>query len=301
MSNKDFKSILKSWNNFINEAYKNVNLSDIDEDKYNFGYKDEDYKNYEEISKNNTEFYKEFDLSDSEDFNKVEKFNLVDKDFGVNAKIMSIIRKLENYVKEERELKKDNSIMGRIKLYEDEDEGFVKFDFSELSGNRVVSSTIDFEGTDIDWPTGYGKGSYKVMLVHKSTLGFSSVLFEIMLEFISIVRDKGVCSDRNSVTVNSQKGWQIYANRNDIMIDQLDINKDEAEEFGVSQLNPEDVSDDTSQKLAYRHKGKEWYNSIFSKSIKKKNMNTIKYIANNSEYLELEFSVKDSHELLNKL
>ena len=44
MSNKDFKGILKSWNSFINESFKSVNLSDIDEDKYNFGYEDEDYE-----------------------------------------------------------------------------------------------------------------------------------------------------------------------------------------------------------------------------------------------------------------
>ena len=301
MSNKDFKGILKSWNSFVNESFKKVNLSDIDEDKYNFGYEDEDYENYDEISSSNTEFYKEFDVNNPEDLEKIEKFNLVDDSYGVNSKIMSIIRKLESYVQEERELRQDNNIVGRIKLYEDQFEGFVKFDFSELSDHRIVSSTIDFEGTDEDWPMGYGKGSYRHMLTHKSTEGFSSVLFEIMLEFISIVRGKGICSDRNSATVNAQKKWQIYANRSDIIIDQLDINKEEAEEFGISQLNPEDIFDDASQKLAYKHKGEEWYNSIFSKSIKKTNMNTIKYIANSSEYLELVFAIKDSHELLNKL
>ena len=78
--------------------------------------------------------------------------------------------------------------------------------YCEANGKTAIFQENVFLQNDND-----GKGSYKVMLVHKSTLGFSSVLFEIMLEFISIVRDKGVCSDRNSVTVNSQKGWQIYA------------------------------------------------------------------------------------------
>ena len=301
MINKDFKDILKDWNIFINETIKSVSLSDIDEDKYNFGYEDEDYENYDEISSSNVEFYKEFDVNSAEDSKKIEDFNLVDEDYGINSKIMSIIRKLEKNVYEEREIKQDNSIMGRIKLFEDQDEGFIKFDFSELSDNRVVSCTIDFEGTDKDWPKGYGKGSYRHMLTHKSTEGYSSVLFEIMLEFISIVRGKGICSDRNSATVDAQKKWQIYANRSDIVIDQLDINKEEAETFGISQLNPEDTYDDASQKLAYRHKGEKWYDSIFSKSIKKTNMNTIKYIANNSKYLEIVFAIKDSHELTNKL
>ena len=103
MSNKDFKGILKSWNSFVNESFKKVNLSDIDEDKYNFGYEDEDYENYDEISSSNTEFYKEFDVNNPEDLEKIEKFNLVDDSYGVNSKIMSIIRKLESYVQEERE------------------------------------------------------------------------------------------------------------------------------------------------------------------------------------------------------
>jgi len=301
MINKDFKGILKEWNSFISESFKNINLSDIDEDKYNFGYEDEDYKNYDEVSVSNSNFYKEFDINNPEDFKKIEKFNLVDDIHGVNYKIMSIIRKLERYVHEERELKKDNSIMGRIKLYEDEDECFIKFDFSELSESRAISSTIDFEATDKDWPTGYGEGAYRIMLVHKSTEGFNAVIFEVMLEFLSMIRDKSVCSDRKSVSLNAQKKWQIYANRNDIEIIQLDINKAESEEFRIPQLTPDNVLDDTSQKLAYRHKGEEWYNSIFSKSIKKTNMNTMKYIANSSEYLELVFAIKDSHELLNKL
>ena len=301
MNDKSFKSIFENWNCFISESYKQVNLSDIGGDKYNFGYKDEEYENYDEVSAGNTEFYKEFDVNNIEDIEKVKKFNLVDDNSGVNYKIMSIIKKLEKNVHEERVIKKDNSIVGRIKLYEDEDEGFIKFDFSDLTEHRVVSSTIDFEATDKDWPMGYGKGSYRHMFTHKSTEGYSSVLFELMLEFISIVRGKGICSDRSSVTVNAQKGWQIYANRSDIIIDQLDINNEESEEFGVPQLNPEDSFDDASQKLAYKHKGEEWYNSIFSKAIKKTNMNTIKYIANNSEYLELVFVIEDSHELTSKL
>ena len=139
MINKDFKGILKEWNSFISESFKHIKLSDIDEDKYSFGYEDEDYKNYDEVSVSNANFYKEFDINNPEDFKKIEKFNLVDDRHGVNYKIMSIIRKLERYVHEERELKKDNSIMGRIKLYEDKDECFIKFDFSELSESRVIS------------------------------------------------------------------------------------------------------------------------------------------------------------------
>ena len=127
------------------------------------------------------------------------------------------------------------------------------------------------------------------------------VLFEIMLEFVSVIRGKGICSDRQSSTYDAQKKWQIYANRSDIETEQLDINSDESEQYGLPQLTPDDPSDDASQGLAVRHKGNEWYNSIFSKIIKKKNMNTIKYICNHSNHLELVISIINEGQFTSKI
>ena len=307
INRKKYKKIVREWNkfNFINEGFKSVKRpEDIDEDdwKFDFGYEDE--VEFEHITSKNSKFYDEFDpLRDKE---KIKNFNSTNTTYGVNSKIFSIINKLENYVQKERDLKKDNSIVGKILLYEDEYEGFVKFDFSNFETPwsdkaSLVSSTIDFESTDKDWSAGYGKGSYRHMLTHVSTAGVSSVLFEIMLEFVSVVREKGICSDRYSSTVEAQKKWQIYANRSDISTEQLDINKDDSEEYGLPQLTPDDITDDASQSLAIRHKGNEWYDSIFSKIIKKNNMNTIKYICNHSNHIDLVVSITNENQFISKV
>lgn len=309
LNRKEYKKIVREWNrfNFLNEAFRSIKKpEEVDEDdwKFDFGYEDEDSENYNKISSKNKDFYDEFDsVRDKE---KIKKFNIRDATYGVNGKIFQIINGLENYVQKERELKKDNSIMGKILLYEDEYEGFIKFDFSNFEtswseSDSLVTSTIDFESTDEDWSPGYGKGAYRHMLTHKSTIGVSSVLFEIMLEFVSVIRGKGICSDRQSSTYDAQKKWQIYANRSDIETEQLDINSDESEQYGLPQLTPDDPSDDASQGLAVRHKGNEWYNSIFSKIIKKKNMNTIKYICNHSNHLELVVSIINEDEFTSKI
>jgi len=199
-----------------------------------------------------------------------------------------------------------NDLKGKIVLYEDEYDGFIKFDFSGFESrwndvDDLVKSTMEFEGTDPDWGQGYGKGAYRIMLTHKSTLGVSALLFEILLEFVSGIRGKGICSDRSSITIEAQKKWHIYANRSDIELEQLDINKDDSKNFGLEQLTPDDVSDDTSQAISIRHKGDEWYDSIFSKVFKKKGIQTIKYIANNSDQLELSVAIINPGELTSKI
>jgi hypothetical protein len=309
INRKEYKKIVKEWNRFnsIQEAFNLVKKPDhVDEDdwKFDFGYEDETEDNYNQVSSKSKEFYNEFDPI--KDKAKIEKFNSNNATYGVNSKIFSIINKLENYVQQERELKNDNSIVGKILLYEDEYEGFVKFDFSNFTSawpnsNSPVSSTIDFESTDKDWSPGYGKGAYRHMLTHKSTIGVSSVLFEIMLEFVSVVREKGICSDRYSSTVEAQKKWQIYANRSDVETEQLDINKDDSEKHKLPQLTPDDPTDDAAQGLAIKHKGNEWYNSIFSKIIKKKDMNTIKYICNHSNHLDLIISITNESQFTSKI
>ena len=305
MDRKNYIELVNSWKKFnqINEAFTSYNIKDYEE-RDDFGFEDESQSNYDIVANKNKNFMDDFDKE--KDYNKIEKFNMKDQTFGVNSKIFSIIKKLEDYVDKERELKQDSSIKGKIVLYEDEYDGFIKFDFSgfESRWNEVddlVKSTMEFEGTDPDWGQGYGKGAYRIMLTHKSTLGVSALLFEILLEFVSGIRGKGICSDRSSITIEAQKKWHIYANRSDIELEQLDINKDDSENFGLEQLTPDDVSDDTSQAISIRHKGDEWYDSIFSKVFKKKGIQTIKYIANNSDQLELSIAIINPGELTSKI
>ena len=304
MNRKEYRKIFYKWQRkLLKESFTNIENPD-GLDRYAFGFKDEDEENYSNVAKGNTTFYREFDPIDDADL--IKKFNLKDNKYNLNKKIFKIIKKIENYVQEERDSKQDQSIKGKIILFEDEDEGFIKFDFSGFTTpwnetETFINSTLEFEPAFQDFPSGYGGGAYRHMLTHKSTLGVSVLLFEILLEFVSIVREQSICSDRYSATPEAQKKWQIYANRTDIETVQMDINKKGSKDFDVPQLTPEDVSDDTAQDLAIKHKGKNWYESIFSKSLKKTNMNTIKYIANESDHIDLSVSIINSGQLTSRL
>ena len=298
MKNYSFKEIYNIWQDSLKESFQ-VSNSNAYNDKEEFGFvEDENYQNVSGV-KAGKDFIEDWNVNT--DSKKIQKFNINDKQFGVNQKIMSIIKKLEDVVEDERVKTGDNNIKGKILLYEDEYECFIKYDFSEFSPERRIESTFEFEPTDPDWPAGYGLGAYRAMLTHKSTKGFNSLLFELALEFVSIVRGKGLCSDRYSITKEAQPKWQIYANRSDVELLQMDINKEEAERHGLEQLTPDDVSDDASQEVSVRHKGKKWMESIFSKALKKKNMNTLKYICNNSEHLELVAAITNENELVSLL
>ena len=298
MKNKDYTELFNYWQGYIDEAFQVSNIQNY-KDKEDFGFKEDE--NYENVSGVNAgkDFIDDFD--ENKDQEKILKFNKNDEQFGVNQKIMSIIKKLENIVEEERQESGNKSLRGKIRLYEDEYECFIKYDFSNFSPKRQIESTIEFEPTDKDWPVGYGLGAYRTMLTHKSTRGFNALLFELALEFVSIVRDKSLCSDRNSITLEAQPKWHIYANRSDTELLQLDINKEEAEKYGLDQLTPDVLDDDASQEVSVRHKGENWMNSIFSKALKRKDMNTLKYICNQSEHLELVASITNESELLSKL
>lgn len=311
MKNNNFKNLFENWrkfNNALNEAIKVHNPPDSfksskqrDAWMYEFGFEDEEYENYEDVSEKNTMF-----VEDELDNEKKISFNKVDETYGLNSKILSIVRKLEDYVERERKLTGDENIKGKIKLFDEDIFGFIKFDFNDFQTkyNEIsdsVVSTIEFERTDEDDIMGFAKGGYKLLLTHKSTLGVNSLLFEILLEFASIVRNTGLYPDRSSITPEAQKKFHIYANRSDITFEQLDINKEESDTYGFPQLTPDDDSDDTSQEISIRHKGENWSNSVFSKLMKKNNMNTILYLCNHSEFLDIEFSINKQGELLSKL
>jgi len=104
-----------------------------------------------------------------------------------------------------------------------------------------------------------------------------------------------------SITSNAQKKWTVYYNRPDIETLQLDLHDDDAEETGYDKLTPDDPSDDAIQTFSIEKEGENWHKSIFSKAFKKKNMDTLKYIANKSEFLEINFNIINADELRSKL
>ena len=121
MNRKEYRKIFYKWQRkLLNESFENIENPD-GFDRYEFGFEDEDEENYSNVAKGNTSFYREFDPVDDADL--IKKFNLKDNKYNLNKKIFSIIKKIENYVQEERDSKQDQSIKGKIILFEDEDEG----------------------------------------------------------------------------------------------------------------------------------------------------------------------------------
>lgn len=299
------KVIFDTWRKFnnLNESFilsKNPSeVEDIDEWMTEFGFVEEDPEKYAKVFSKNTDF---LDL----DTGVEERLTMLSTSGNnLNAKISEIIKDLESYVLKEREVTGDNNKKGKILFFEDEDLGFIKFYFEDFKtkykNNSVLKSTIEFEPPDRTGRFSFGLGAYKILLVHDSTPGVNALLYEILLEFTSVVRNGGVCSDRNSITPAAQKKYLIYKNRGDVDFVQLDIEKKQSEEFNYPQLTPDDTSDDISQNISIRHMGKDWHKSIFSKMLVKKNMNTLKYICNQSDLLEIEFSIINQSELTSKL
>lgn len=291
------KFLLKSWNKYLlSESIKLDQHYEEREDYEDSGFQIEDEENFLDVAASDR---KETGLHGGYDKEKTKRLSSFDAS-GINVGIKSIIDSLESKVINSRVKSGNENLKGRIYLYENEFEGFIKYNFDDLLPEDRVVSTLEFESTPEDWIMGYGLGAYRHMLTHKSTKGVSALIFEIMLEFVSIIRGKSLVSDRYSITPQAQKKWHVYANRSDIELIQLDMMSDEAESYGFDQVTPNFPADDISQKFSLEYFGKDWTNSVFSKSFKKKDMNVIKYLIN-SPYIELVFSINDEFDLTSKV
>ena len=293
----DTKILLNDFKKFINETYK------IDKNEYEdassyeeSGFKDETYENMEEINSDELK-----SLFPGYEIEKMKKLTSFESKTGLNSGIIQIINDLENKVKHSREILNNDSIKGKIYLFEDEYEGFIKYNFDDLLPEDNVFSTLQFEPTDEDWPGGYGFGAHRHTLTQFSSKGVSTLLFEILLEYISIIKDSSFVSDRYNITYNAQKKWHIYDKRDDIEKIQLDLHDDNAKEYGYKKLYPDDKLSNIRQDFSIKHFGEKWNESIFSRAYKKKNMDTMKYICNNSDYLEIIFNTKYSSKIISKL
>ena len=294
---KTTKFLLNSWNKYLlSESIKLDYHYEDREDYEDSGFQIEDEENFLDVA---TSGRKETGLHGGYDEEKMKRLSSLDSS-GINVGIKSIIDNLENKVINSRTKTGDKSLKGRIYLYENEFEGFIKYNFDDLLPEDRVNSTLEFESTPEDWVMGYGLGAYRHMLTHKSTKGVSTLIFEIMLEFVSVIRGKSLVSDRYSITPQAQKKWHVYANRNDVDLIQLDMMPDESNTYNLDQLTPDVPEDDISQKFSLDYFGKDWTNSVFSKAFKKTNMDVIKYLID-SPYIELVFSINNESDLTSKI
>jgi len=267
-----------------NELKKIAILKKIDVSKV---YYDQSYEEYIKISKKNKSFINE--IKNEED---IKKFNYK-SNCGINLKIFNIIKKLEEIVKFKRSLYKDNSFKGKIYLYEREEvpEGFILYDFNHNQKTKIendieVWGMIEFEKILKDNPRGYAYGFHQLLISRDTKRGYGPLLLEILLEYVSF-KDSAIVCDRNSISEEGQKRFMIYSIRSDVEKIQLDLNKYNFLLYKINYLEYKNKKARTDQSISISHKGKNWYNSIFSKALQKKSFETLKYIKNYSKYLEV--------------
>lgn len=150
-----------------------------------------------------------------------------------------------------------------------------------------VNGMIEFEKTAEDWADGYALGGYRVRLTHPVTKGFGPLLYEIIIELASL-RDSFLMSDRTKVSADALRVWNVYNDRDDIQKLQLDINDDQSRVYGVEQITPGYIEDDTSMTSAIKDKGIDnWEESALSKGYyKEKSDITVLYALMDSEYID---------------
>lgn len=103
--------------------------------------------------------------------------------------------------------------------------------------------------------------------------GWGPLLYEVAIEWAS-ANGAGLTSDQNTVSPDALAVWNKYLERADVVKKQLDA--DMPRQRGVTQLTPNDPTDDCGQDPAILDKGKqEWFNSSLSKVYYKPNQDVI--------------------------
>ena len=174
MDRKNYIELVNSWKKFnqINEAFTSYNIEDYEE-RDDFGFEDESQSNYDIVANKNKKFMDDFDKE--KDYNKIEKFNMKDQTFGVNSKIFSIIKKLEDYVDKERELKQDSNIKGKIVLYEDEYGLSAHIEFEDELGKRHRGEIVDIDEEAKEYTVHDVDYDVETIIHFKDVIGYTSL------------------------------------------------------------------------------------------------------------------------------
>lgn len=111
-----------------------------------------------------------------------------------------------------------------------------------------------------------------------------ALMYDIIIEFVS--NDESLlCPDRFEISEKAQNLWRNYFNRrDDVKIAQLDIENENLDPDEFPNLTPQ-FEDDFYQNMSIADKGKEWFNSPFSKGYYKLNSHVIEFIKNNDLFI----------------
>lgn len=155
-----------------------------------------------------------------------------------------------------RELLSESAINSKIMSMIDkaEDAGYKVRLFNAGRGGSVTltqgeQKVNDYTGLGrVEWDrpkeSDHGPCSQAKSVRHsKSIDGFGPLLYDVAIE-----ASGGLMADRFEVSGEAEAVWSFYAaNRDDVQVDQLDIQDD----YGEPQLTPDDPSDDCSQVPAH--------------------------------------------------
>ena len=103
---------------------------------------------------------------------------------------------------------------------------------------------------------------------YQTTKGWGPLLYDIAMETATILGG-GLTSSRNMVSSKAKPVWDYYQDRrSDVKKDQLDVEKNDAQAFGLDQLTPNNPKDDCKQTAAVKWASGEDYGAWEKRSSK---------------------------------
>jgi len=95
-------------------------------------------------------------------------------------------------------------------------------------------------------------GAFVVDSTYQTTKGWGPLLYDVAMEMATILGG-GLTSSRDMVSSHAKPVWDFYlASRGDVEADQMDINKRNADRYGIKQLTPTIPQDDCDQGAAVK-------------------------------------------------
>jgi hypothetical protein len=203
------------------------------------------------------------------------KYLLKEEDAG---RVMSMIDDLESYGEKIyiKEITKDSIVITYGPEYRSN---------NKLHGSIKCSNTAwqykNAPGHNEGIGAGEQNSCWEVNLTSRTTRGMGPLLYEVLIEYISSVKQASLKPDARSVSQFARSVWNKFDARpdDDIKKIQLDVNEktiqdttmyDKESSETVKQLTPDNVKDDTVQYSAIGDKGrKNWHQSALSRSYKK--------------------------------
>jgi hypothetical protein len=188
------------------------------------------------------------------------------------SRVMSMIDDLESYGEKIyiKDITKDTVVITYGPKYNTK---------STLHGSIKCSNTAwqyaNIPGNNKGIGAGEKNSCWEVNLTSQTTKGMGPLLYEVLIEYISSVKEASLKPDATSVSKFARSVWNKFDARPDsdikkIQLDVADSVKNSYRHGAVKQITPEKPDDDTIQYSAIHDKGEsKWNESALSRSYKK--------------------------------